>query len=600
MSSTPTSTPGPNAAGVRWDLTPIVASAAEAEERMALTLTRAERFAERWRGALAQVDGPALAEALAELADLENELSRLSSYAHLREAVDVSATENRDLSARMDESMVAAANMLRFFELEWIDLPEARAAQLAAAPEVARDRHHLEAMRRFAPHTRSEPEERMLAERSPAATSAWQTLFGRITSTLQVEFDAGEGTEPHTIDRLLSHVRSPERDVRRGALEALFVGLEPHADTLAHCYDTLVADRLAMDRVRGYASPMDHTHLRNELDGPVVDRMLEAVESRYALAGRWFTRKAELLGLPRLALWDQYAPLGEARGVGYDEACGVVDTAFRRFSPRISEIAGGFWSEHRIDAEPRVGKRGGAFCAPIATDLPPYVLLNFTDRMDDVMTMAHELGHGMHFALSAERQTALSAHTGIALAEVPSTFAELLAFDHLMETEDDAPTRRALISERVEGSFATVFRQTVLTRYEQRAYALRAGGQSLTAERLSDIWIEENRRYYGDALELPDGYRLGWAYIPHFISTRFYTYAYVFAHLVTLALHAAYRDRGASFVDPYVDFLGAGGSAPPAVLLAELGLDLTSPTVWDLGLSELADMVALAEAPAAE
>jgi oligoendopeptidase F len=589
---------GPNAAGVHWDLSRIVADPETAVAQMDEALTRARAFAERYRGRLGEMDGAELAEALRELGGLEDDLSRIASYAHLREAVDVSDTATRDLSAKMDRAMVEAANALRFFELEWNALPEEVAERLADAPEVAADRHHLKAQRRFAPHLREENEERMLAERSPAAASAWQTLFGRITSTLEVEFDAGEGPAPHTIDRLLAHVRDPRRDVRRGAMEALYAGLEPHADTLAHCYDTLVADRLAMDAIRGYDGPMQPTHLRNELSAEIVDPMLDAVSGGYGLAQRWFRHKAELLGLPVLALWDQYAPVGEARSVGYAEACAIVDAAFGRFSPRISAVSDAFFAESRIDAEPRSGKRGGAFCAPISSDVPPFVLLNFTDRMDDVMTMAHELGHGMHFALSAERQTPLSSHTGIALAEVPSTFAELLAFDHLMANEADADTRRALVSERVEGSFATVFRQTVLTRYEQRAYALRAEGSTLTAERLGDIWFEENARYYGDAVEMPDGYRLGWAYIPHFISTRFYTYAYVFAHLVTLALHAGYKERGEDFVAPYVDFLAAGGSAAPADLLGALGLDLESGGVWQTGLGEMARMVELAGAPA--
>jgi oligoendopeptidase F len=222
--------------------------------------------------------------------------------------------------------------------------------------------------------------------------------------------------------------------------------------------------------------------------------------------------------------------------------------------------------------------------------------MNFTDRVDDVMTLAHELGHGMHFTFAAERQTALSAGTGLALAEVPSTFAELLAFDHLMEEESDPGTRRALISERVEGSFATVFRQTVLARYEQRAYALRAEGGTLTADRLADIWYGENEKYYGDALILPERYRLGWSYIPHFISTRFYTYAYVFAHLSTLALYARYREAGADFVTGYIDFLAAGGSAPPAELLGRLGVDLEDPDVWEPGFREMERMVEVAEA----
>lgn len=587
---------GPRAGGVRWDLSPLVRDADDARRRLEAGLERARAFERRYRGTLSSLDGPGLAEALAELAAIDNVLSRASSYVHLREAVDVTDAENRDLSALVDRAMVEAANALRFFDLEWIGLPEEEARRLYDAPEVARDRHYLVAMRRFAPHTLSEPEERMLAERGPAAVGAWQTLFGRITSTLEVPFDAGEGEEPHTIDRLLAHLRDPDRDLRRRALETLYDALAPHADTLSHVYDTLVGDRLVMDRLRGYSGPMEATHLRNELPGPVVERMLDAVERHYGLAHRWFRAKAGILGLDRLELHDQYAPIGEGRSVAYPEARGLIDASFGRFSPRVAGIAGAFFDEMRIDAEPRSGKRGGAFCAPVAQDASPYVLMNFTDRMDDVMTLAHELGHGMHFALAAEAQTALSAGTGIALAEVPSTFAELLTFDHLMAVEEDPQTRRALLSERVEGSFATVFRQTVLTRYEQRAYAARDAGQTLTAERLSDIWLEENAKYYGDAVALPRGYRLGWSYIPHFISTRFYTYAYVFAHLATLALYARYRERGEEFAGAYLRFLAAGGSAPPAELLARLGVDLDDPDVWEPGFREMERMVERAEA----
>jgi oligoendopeptidase F len=597
--TTDTAPAGRRAAGVHWDLSPLVPDAAVARKRLDAALQRSRAFEARYRGALAEkLDGPGLAEALAELAEIDNELSRVSSYAHLRESVDVTDQENKDLSSAIDRGLVEAGNALRFFDLEWLALDDERARELYDAPEVARDRHYLVAMRRFAPHTLSEPEERMLAERGPAASSAWQTLFGQITSTLEVPFDAGEGegVEPHTIDRLLAHVRNPDRDLRRRALEALYDGLEPHTDTLSHVYDTLVGDRLAMDRLRGYPGPMEATHLRNELPGPVVEKMLDAVESHYGLAHRWFRVKAGILGLDRLELHDQYAPIGEARSVAYPEARRLIDDSFGRFSPRVAEIAGGFFDERRIDAEPRMGKRGGAFCAPVAQDASPYILMNFTDRMDDVMTLAHELGHGMHFTLASEQQTALSAGTGLALAEVPSTFAELIAFDHLMEVEADPATRRALLSERVEGSFATTFRQTVLTRYEQRAYALRAEGGTLTAERLSEIWFAENAKYYGDAVGLPERYRFGWSYIPHFISTRFYTYAYVFAHLTTLALYAGYRERGAVFGADYLGFLAAGGSAAPTELLAALGVDLEDPAVWEAGFREMERMVEAAEA----
>jgi oligoendopeptidase F len=595
MTTANTSPPGPNAEGVRWDLSPLVASADDARALLDAGIARARGFESRYRGSLATNTPAELAAALAELAEIENMLSRAASYAHLREATDVTNPENRDLSSAIDRGIVDAGNAVRFFDLEWLALPEPQASALAAAPELSADAHYLRAARRFAPFMLSEPEERMLAEREPAAVSAWQALFGRITSTLEVQFDAGDGPAPHTIDRLLAHVRDRDRELRRRSLETLYAGLEPETETLAHVYDTLVGDRLALDKLRGHADPMDRTHLHNELDGVVVERMMKAVEAQYGLAQRWFRAKAAILGLDRLELWDQYAPIGTGRAVEFLEARDLVETAFGRFSPRIATVAGGFFSGRRVDAEPRVGKRGGAFCAPVAQDAPAYVLMNFTDQMNDVMTLAHELGHGMHFTLSAERQSALSMHTGLALAEVPSTFAELLTFDHLLETESDPDTRRALVCERVEGSFATVFRQTVLARYEQRAYAARREGTTLTAERLSDIWLDANRAYYGDTIALPDGYRLGWSYIPHFISTRFYTYAYAFAHLTTLALYAQYREQGPAFADRYLAFLASGGSQAPAELLLPLGVDLTRPDVWDAGFEEMTRMVEVAE-----
>ena len=584
------------ASGVRWDLSPLFSSPGAAREAIDPALDRARRFESTWRGRMATLTPAELAEALDELGEIENELSRIASYAMLRKAVDVTSEENRDLGAAVDTAVVQAQNALRFFELEWLELDDDRARELAEAPEVARNRHFLESQRRYRAHVLSEPEERALGERNPAAVSAWQTLYAQTTSTIEVPFDAGDGPQPHTIDRLLAYVHDGRRDVRHAALDTLYAALEQPAPVLAHCYDSLVADRLVIDRLRSYGDdPMAQTHLDNELDGDVVYAMMDAVEQRYPLAQRWFRTKAGLLGLDVLDLADQYAPVGDARRVDYDEGRALVDAAFDTFSPRVREIAQAFFTDQRVDAEPRAGKRGGAFCAPVAQDAKPYVLLNYTDTMNDVLTIAHEFGHGMHFQLSHAAQTPHSAHTGLALAEVPSTFAEFVAYDHLLANEDDPGTRMALTAARCEGNFATVYRQTVLARYEQRAYGLRAESQTLTAERLSDIWIEQNLRYYGDSLRLPDGYRLGWSYIPHFISTRFYTYAYVFAKLVALALYGIWREQGEEFVPGYLEFLAAGGSAAPADLLARLGVDVRGSEIWDIAFGELERMIEAAE-----
>ena len=400
----------------------------------------------------------------------------------------------------------------------------------------------------------------------------------------------------HNVDRLLAYMRDERRDVRIRAIDTLYAMLEPQAPVIAHCYDTLVGDRLAMDKLREYAAPMSQTHLRNELAPEVVDGMLEAVARHYSLAQRWFTAKAGLLGLERLMLADQYAPISGGRPVRFDEATGIVTTSFRGFSGRVAEIAEAFIADRRVDAESRSGKRGGAFCSPVAQDAKPYVLMNWTDLMNDVLTMAHEFGHGMHFELANARQTPLSAGAGIALCEVASTFAEHITYDYLLANESDAGTRRQLACERVEGAFATIFRQVVLARFEQAAYDMRAEGGTLTPERLGEAWITANQAYYGDSVELPPGYRLGWSYNPHFIHTRFYTYSYAFALLVTLALYARYRREGDAFVGPYLDFLAAGGSGSPAELLAPLGLDLGDPSVWDDGFAELVRMIDEAQA----
>jgi oligoendopeptidase F len=587
------------AAGVRWDLAPLFDSPEAARASIEPALERSRAFEAQWRGTVDGITPEALAEALAELGAIENLLSRIASYSMLRKAVDVTSEENRDLGAAVDAAVVQAQNALRFFELEWLALDDEQATRLAEAPELERDRHHLLSQRRYRDHVLSEPEERALGEREPAAVKAWQMLYAQTTSTIEVPFDSGDGDQPHTIDRLLAYVHDPRRDVRIGALETLYAALEQPAPVLAHCYDSLVADRLVDDRLRSYGDdPMAPTHLMNQLDGEIVQAMMDTVERRYPLAQRWFRVKAGLLGLDVLTLADQYAPLGEARRVPYEEGRDLVDAAFASFSPEVQNVADAFFRDQRVDAEPRSGKRGGAFCAPVAQDADAYVMLNYTDMMNDVLTIAHELGHGMHFQLSHASQTPHSAHTGLALAEVPSTFAEFIAYDHLLANEQDAGTRLALTAQRVEDAFATAFRQTVLARYEQEAYALRAGSQALTVDRLNDIWIEQNLRYYGDSLVLMDGYRLGWSYIPHFISTRFYTYAYVFAKLVTLALYGRYRVEGDAFVPGYLDFLAAGGSAAPAELLAKMGVDLRGTAVWDTAFDELERMIAAAEAEA--
>jgi oligoendopeptidase F len=575
----------------RWDLTSLFPDVQTALDALKAALADCAAFRERTRGRVVQLDAAELESVLGELAELDNRLSRLGSFSGLALSTNITGEAERDADAAMEQGLVEAQNALRFFELEWLQVDDARADELAASPNLAQHRYFLTSARRFRPHIRSEDEERMLAEREPVAQGAWHTLFDQVTSTLQIPFDGRD----QTISELLALVRAEDRSTRIGAYDALWNALEPHAGVQAQVYDSVVADRLAMDRVRGYDGPRRARDLANELAPSVVDGMLDAVERHYGLAHRWWALKKQLLGVEPMVLADQYAPLGTGRALDYREAVETVLTSFAEFSPRIERMAHDLFSDRRLDAEPRQGKRGGAFCASVAQDSRPFILMNFMGKLDDVRTLAHELGHGMQFELTGERQTALSHHPPLALAEVASTFAEHIVFERQLAQETDPQVRLSLLADRVEGSFATIFRQTHMVRYEEKAYGLRAEGKALLPERLNDFWTETSRPYYGDAIELPENYRFGWAYIPHFIHTRFYTYAYVFAALASFALAAQQRDDPERFASAYVDFLGIGGSQAPADQLAALGVDVTAPDAWDAGFGELERVLEQAE-----
>jgi oligoendopeptidase F len=584
-----------NAAGVRWDTSELASGADEARERYTRLVERAGDIASRYRGRVGELDAAGLAGLLDELDEFEQEHAKVHFYVLSREHTLATDAETTDLVTFARDRRSELENLLVFVDVEWVAVPDERAEELLASDELAPYRHKLTRARAEKPYMLSEPEEQALNARRPVV-SAWQTLHGKQLATIEVPFDAGEGEEPHTIDRLLSYAHGPDREVRRAALNTLYAALEPRAEVLAAAYDAVVGDRLATDRLRGYEHPMAATHLANELTDEVVETMMTAIEAHYPVAQRWFRTKAQLLGIERFELADQYAPLGESREFLWPEAVAIVEATFRRFSPRLAEVFTACIERNHVDAEPRGGKIGGAYCGSISKDILPYVLMNYTDRLTDVMTLAHEFGHGGHFTVALERQAYQEHHSGLAIAEVPSTFAQLLAFDYLFDRESDDATRAALIADIAEGSMPTVFRQTVLARFEQRAYALRAEGKALTADRLSEIWIEENERYYGDAVALPEGYRLGWAYIPHFIHTRFYTYAYAFAHLVTLSLYSRYRSDPIGFPDKYLEFLAAGGSQSPIELVAPFGLDLTDGSAWEQGFRELERFLDEAEA----
>ena len=584
-----------SAAGVRWDLSDLEPDAEQARSDWDALLERAGDFAERRRGTVGTAGAEGLRELLDELDELAQDISRVHFYATAREHTDATDLEANDLATLARDRGADLESLLLFVELEWLALDDPEAEALLEAPELERYRHRLRVAREERPFVLPEGEEQALNARR-TAISAWESLHGRELATLTVEFDGGDGPEPHTIDRLLSYVHNPDRDLRLAALDVLYEALESVADVQAACYDAIVGDRLSVDRLRGVPDSMWPTNQRNELDGQVVETMMRAVEEHYPLGRRWFVRKAEALGLDRLQLADQYAPVGSDRRVEWTEAVAMVDDSLRDLDPRLGGIFRTCLDRSHVDAEPRPGKVGGAYCSSISRSVLPYVLLNYTDQLRDVVTLAHEFGHAVHGTLSLERQTYRSYHTGLALAEVPSTFAQLLAVERLIGLEEDPATRVMLLADRAEGAMASIFRQTMMARFEVRAYAARGEGKALNRDRLAETWIEENERYYAESIELPDGYRLGWSYIPHFIHVRFYTYAYAFAHLVAFSLAARYREDPERFTPAYLEFLASGASRSPQDLLAPLGVDLRDPQTWAHAFTEFDRCVAEAEA----
>jgi oligoendopeptidase F len=587
--------PANSAAGIRWNLNDLFSS--HDDPRIDQTLNdcraRAEAFSRRFRD---RIENPAgltpeqLLQGLQELESIYEALSRVGCYSGLLYAADTARPEYQDLEQRVEQRSTEIRNLLLFFELEWLKVEDVVAERLIHDPALKLYSHYLKSLRRFRPHTLTEPEEKILNEKDNTGRNAFGRLFSEISSSLTFALERDGKKQDLNLSQILSLLHEPDRNLRQRAMETLYDGLSRHGQVLTFVYDALIQDHLTMDRLRHYPNPMVQRHLFNEIDGAAVDTMMQVVESNYGLGRDYFRLKARLLGLPRLALYDQYAPMAqEVTPFPYEQARQAILEALGAFTPGFREIASEFFANNWIDAEIRQGKRGGAFCASPSPQLHPYILCNYTDNLRDVMTVAHELGHGLHGCLS-RKQSYLNYDTPLTTAETASVFGEMLVFDYLVARQTDPEVQIALLAGKLEDIFATVFRQNVLTRFEAAAFAARKE-KRLTPELLGVLWIEANGKYYGDAVEMPEGYRWGWSYIPHFIHSRFYCYSYVFGQLLVLALYRMYREEGHSFVAKYLALLEAGGSDSPEALLKPLGVNIHDPDFWQKGFQEIGGLI---------
>ncbi len=585
---------------VAWDLDPLVdGEGAEGADRLlAEADERAARFAETYAGRVGELDATELSTAMAELETIVDRLGRAGNYAMLRFAVDTADPANGALLARVQEKGTAVETKLLFFELEWAAVDDERADELLTAEGLETTRHHLRTLRRHRPHLLSEPEEKLMTEKALTGSDAWTRLFSELTSAIRVELpDAQEGV---ALDVALSKLVSPDRDVRRTTAEAVTAALEPGLRTRAYVFNTLLQDKAVDDRLRSYPNWLAARNLANEASDESVQALLEAVRSHYELPRRWYRLKAELLGLDKLADYDRMAAVADEEvSVEWPEASDLVLSTFHEFSPVLGDLAQRFFDERWIDAPVRPNKRGGAFCAYTTPSVHPYVMLNYTGRRRDVLVLAHELGHGLHAGLAIPRGP-LEQHTPLTVSETASVFGETLVFRRLLDAADTPRSRLALLAENIEGSIATVFRQTAMNGFEALVHTARRNEGELSVERFGELWHESQAEMLGDAVEITDGYRLWWSYVPHFIGTPGYVYAYAYGQLLALSVYRRFLEEGEDFVPRYVELLSAGGSRSPEELAAIAGLDLEDPSFWAQGLELVRDQLDAAEAAAAE
>jgi oligoendopeptidase F len=544
---------------------------------------------------VAELDGDGLVAFMTELAAVHDLVGRADSYAGLRFSTDTADPARGALMQRVEEGSTAIQTELLFFELEWVAVPDEQAEVLLAHPGLDFCRHHLRAARRYRDHVLSEPEERVLAEKAITGRSAWSRLFEEVTSALVVELDG----QPVTLEEGLARLTHPDRDVRRTAATAVTAALAPGLRTRAFVYNTLLHDKAVDDRLRGYSHWLQSWNLVNEASDESVEALVAAVRARYDIPQRWYALKARMLGVDRLADYDRSASVAEEDVTfAWDQAQAMVLDAYASFSDDLAAVARRFFDEGWIDVPARPGKRPGAFCAYTVPSVHPYLLLNYTSRRRDVLTLAHELGHGVHGALAA-RQGIFHQSTPLTLAETASVFGETVVFGRLLDRTTEPASRLALLAEHLEGTIATVFRQTAMNRFEHLVHTARREEGELSVERFGDLWAESQAEMLGDAVEVTDGYRSWWSYIPHFIATPGYVYAYAYGQLLALSVYRRYEEQGPAFVPRYLELLAAGGSDTPEALARLVDCDLTDPGFWDGGLAIVERQLAAAEAAAA-
>jgi len=573
-----------------WDLSDLYAGpdAPELKRDLDTADAEAKAFQARYQNGLAALDGDGLAAAIGKYEAIQEVLGRVMSYAQLVHAGDMGDAEVGRFYQNMQERTTDISTALLFFTLELNRLEDAELEAKLASRVLSRYRPWLRDIRAFRDHQLSDELESLLHEKQVAGRAAWVRLFDETMADLRVDYHGEKLTSTEILHKLTDH----DGAVRKAAAKSFAEGLAKNIRTFALITNTLAKDKEIEDKWRGFARPVSSRNLTNFVEDEVVDALIAAVKAAYpGLSHRYYALKARWMGLDRLPYWDRNAPLPEDldRSIAWDEAESRVLAAYRAFSPDLADIGDRFFERAWIDAPARPGKAPGAFAHPTVPSVHPYLLLNYQGRTRDVMTLAHELGHGVHQVLAGP-QGPLMADTPLTLAETASVFGEMLTFQALLAAETDPSRRKVMLAEKVEDMLNTVVRQIAFHEFEREVHDRRRTGE-LTAGELGEVWLAVQRESLGPVFEFDDDYRVYWAYVPHFIHAPFYVYAYAFGDCLVNSLYAVYQEAAEGFAEKYLDMLRAGGTKRHKELLAPFGLDASDPGFWAKGLSVIAGLI---------
>lgn len=581
------------AENIHWDLSDLYKGSDDPriKKDMDEVEVRVKIFADRYKGKISTLNEADFLELIKEYENIHDKVGKMGSFVYLQWSTNTASAEYGKLMQSVTEYSSRISQLLVFFDVEWLALDENTASTVINSSLLSARKHYLDAARRYKPFILSEKEEQILTAKSVTGSQAWVRYFDETLGAAKFEMDGKEYSE----QEVLSKMHDADREVRIKAAKSLTNGFQELKRSLTFVFNTLLADKNTSDTLRGYKSWISARNLSNQISDETVDTLVNSVVNYYPVVQRYYGLKRKLLGLNTLNEYDRYAPIMKTESsVSWDDAKKMVLESFGDFNTDMASIAQRFFDEKWIDAAIRPGKRGGAYSASTVPSVHPFVFMNYDGKIRDVQTLAHELGHGVHQYLSRE-QGVLQSDTPLTTAETASVFAEMLVFKKILRQLDDPREKLALLIGKIDDTIATVFRQVSMNRFEHSMHTARRQEGELSSDDFSRLWMETQRSLYGDSVELTPDYDIWWCYIPHFLHTPGYVYAYAFGELLVLSLYDRFEKGQPGFADAYIELLKAGGSDWPENLIGKLGVDINDPTFWNNGLNIIDDLVKQAE-----